>query len=201
MRNLAREAGVAINTLYALFGPRREHVLEALVDDGLTHLDRMLQEREIDDPVAVGPALAASVVDYLLDNAEVFRPVFLARSDAALRTGSIGGSALGTAMGREALEAAGAEGMLRDDFDLDSLNEQIVHSFAWFARLWAARAISGGEFRDRVLYSIYLALAGVASDDARPRLHRALHEVERSLQKRRPRRAVGHGETSRVGAR
>ena len=70
MRGLAEEAGLAVNTVYALFGRSRDDILKAILEEGVADLDRMLHEKESDDPLAVGPTLAATVADYLIERKE-----------------------------------------------------------------------------------------------------------------------------------
>ena len=188
MRGLAQKAGLAVNTVYALFGNSREDVLEALIEEGISELDRMLHEEEIDDPLAAAPTLGTMVLDYILEREEVFRPVFLAEAHADHLGASGWGGAHALAQLREALGAAEAEGLLRDDVDLEVLIEHVFQSFRSWARLWAARRIEDREFRARVLYALHLALLAAATDETGPRLRESLRDVERSLTRGRRRR-------------
>ena len=188
MRTLAEKAGLAVNTVYKLFGRSREDVLEALIEHGISDLDRMLHEKEIDDPLSVAPTLGTIVVVYIVEREDVFRPVFLAEAQAQRRGASGWGDAHALAVGREALEASAREGLLRDDVDLDVLIEHVFQSFRSWARLWAVGTIEDREFRARVLYAFHLALVAAATDETRPALRKALRDVERALAGGRRRR-------------
>jgi AcrR family transcriptional regulator len=184
MRRLAQESGLAVNTIYALFGPTREHIFRALWDDGLVQLGRNLDESQETDPLKIGPNLVTAVAEFVIDNANIYRPVFLARMDSGA-INDLSEFGLGASMGRKALQVAASAGSLRDDIDLDVLNEQILLAFTAFAQLWATGAIGDDEFRYRVLYGTHLSLCAVASDEARPQLNKALRKSARSLRKYR----------------
>lgn len=185
MRRLAAEAEVAVNTVYALLGNSREDILEALVEDGIRHLDRVLHEKEFGDPVVIGTTLVTIVVDHILEREEVFRPVLLAEAHANVGWGDV--HAL--AQAREALEVAAQAGVLRDDADLDLLSEQIFQSFRAWSWRWAEREIDGPEFRARWLYAVQLDLVAIATDESRPTLRKSLREAERMLVRGRRRRS------------
>ncbi len=181
MRALAEEAGLAVNTVYALFGRSRDDILKTILEAGVAELDRMLHEKEFEDPLAVGPTLASTVVDYLIEREDVFRPVFLAEAHAPHREDAGWGAVQALAMGREALAAAAKEGLLRDDVDLEVLSEHVFQNFRSWSRRWAAREIEGAELRARVVYGVWLSLAAVATDETRPAILAAMRQVEREL--------------------
>lgn len=179
LRALAREADLAVNTVYALLGRSRDAILASVVADGIEELGRTLADRAIRDPLAAGVALAETVTDYVIERGDLFRPVVLAGDRA---DGNWGRDAA-LAQGRALLEAARAEGRIRSGFDLELVAEQIDLAFRGWARRWARGEIGDAHFRRGFVHATQLALLAVASDSARPEIERAIRRLERAPRK------------------
>lgn len=182
MRKLARAAGLAVNTLYSLFGTR-DDILEALVDDGMDRLDRVLEEMPPDLPLEVARAIITASIDHIVEEEAVSRPVIL----AGLRSGGVHGwrDARAIETCRSALAAAMREGLLRDDLNPALLSEQILLQFQHAARLWAAGESSEAEFRARALYGLDLCLLAAATDKPRSALAADVKSAERAIARAR----------------
>ena len=191
MRRLAQDSELAVNTLYSLFGGSRDDILKAIIEEGVNDLDRILHEKTLEDPLQMAPAIAHTVADYLLEHEEVFRPAFLAEAHAP-HQGEMGwGDVKALAMLGEVLESAASEGKLRDDIDLSLLGQHIFQAFRSSGRRWAAREISGAEFRARAVYAVHVALLAACTNEVRASILDAFHASERELAKARQGRAKG----------
>ncbi len=179
MRKLARRSGLAVNTVYNLFGRSRDDILESLVDDGIERLDRALTGAHIDDPLRLGPELIGAAVDHIVDAESVYRPVFLAELGSTQN--HRWGDRRALWMGRSALEAAMRAGLLRDDLRPELLSEQILQSFQHAARLWAVGELDAGQFHSRAMYGLWVCMLAAATDESRPALAAELKAVEREI--------------------
>ena len=183
MRGLAAESGVAVNTIYAIFGRSRDDVLGALVHDGIAELDRRLQPQENGLPKG-GANFVATIVDYILEEPRVFRPVLLAEAHAAVGWGD----AAAIEHGRQMLELLVAEGVVREGTDIEVLGEHIFQNFRILSWRWARYEIGDDEFRARWLYSTQLALVAVASPESRAAFESELEKLARKARRLRNRR-------------
>lgn len=182
MRRLAKHSGLAVNTLYSLFGGARDDILEALIEEGLQQFHQSLAGAEFRDPFDLATSIITRGTEHILASEAVFRAAYLAELQSMkLRPWGFGE---GARRGVEALGAAVEAGLLRDDVDLSLLAEEIFQRFRATAHHWALGSIDGPQLRARTLYSLHLCLLAAATDEGRERLRPGLRAVERELRPR-----------------
>lgn len=183
MRKLAAEAGLAVTTLYNLYGSR-DDILFALIQDGIDRIVPILDaEAPLEEPLARCRAVITVSVRYFAENEAIYRPMVVA-SYEGLSRGPDADRRLAqraAAMQREGIEQAVAQGLLRDTLDPGCLGEQIYHGYELAAVQWAFGLLDAAGFRARALYGMYIALAAAAADAVRPELETRLKELEREL--------------------
>lgn len=183
MRKLAAEAGLAVTTLYNLYGSRDE-ILFALTADAIDRMERILDaEAPIEEPLARCRAVITVSVGYFADNEAIYRPMMVA-SYEGLSCGADADRRLAqraAGMQREGIEQAIAQGLLENTLDPLRLGEQIYHGYELAAVQWAFGMIDAAEFEARALYGMYLALLAVATPDVRPGFAAELQRLEGEL--------------------
>ena len=183
MRKLAAEAGLAVATLYNLYGSR-DDILFALIEDGIDRMVPILDaEAPVEEPLARCRAVVTVSVRYFAENAAIYRPMLVAGYEG-LSCGADADRRLAKRaanMQREGIEQAIAQGLLADTLDPERLGEQIYHGYELAAVQWAFGMIDADGFRARALYGMYLALLAVASDAVRPQLEAQLQALEGEL--------------------
>lgn len=175
MRKVADAADVSVPTLYNLFGSKediRSAIREAAFDD----LDRVADDdrssgRGVDRVLAV----VHRGVDRVVNAADTTRPALLEGYD--FRKGPRAVKRL-----RFALHEAIEDGELRDDLRVDLLVAEGYEGFRRAALLWARGEVGPSGFRARALYSMYLCLLAVATDESRDELLDAVRGLERELE-------------------
>lgn len=188
IRKLAEEAGVAVKTLYNLYGGRAI-ILQALVDQTM---DRMDEALERDAPLEADPlercrAVVTVTIDQLLENEILSRSLVLAQYQG-LEAGPADDGAVtarASQMQAVAIRAAMDQGLLRSTLDPELLGGQIYHGYKMAYLQWAYGRIDGEGFRARALYGLYVALLGVATARTRPRVEKALDDLEARMHRQR----------------
>ena len=183
MRKLAKEAGLAVTTLYNLFGVRDE-ILQALVMDAIDQMDVVLdREAPLDDPIERCRAVVTVSVRHMAENEAIFRPMVIAAHEASLETHQLRGetSQRAAAMQTLAIEAAIEQGLLKDLLDPIQLGRQIYHGYQLASFQWSIGELDAAGFEARALYGLDLVLLGVASESLRPRLEADLLELDKKL--------------------
>ncbi|MEM1417869.1 MAG: TetR/AcrR family transcriptional regulator, partial [Myxococcota bacterium] len=156
MRKLADEVQLSVRTLYNQFGSRTEilrHVVDALVTD----IERALEGAEpTADPL--GHCRAVMTTSIALFERDV------ARSRAALSIAFHGGPELtpeqvrvperGAAMIQHALEAAIAQGLLRDVLPAATLAAHVYENYEMACARWVDGRTSLEGFRLRALFGL-----------------------------------------------
>ena len=183
MRKLAAESGLAVATLYNLYGSRDE-ILFALIQDGVDRFVSILDaEAPIEEPFARCRAVITVSVQFFAENEAIYRPMLVA-SYEGLSAGADADRRLAkqaASMQREGIEQAIAQGLLTGSLDPERLGEQIYHGYELAAVQWGFGLLDAAGFRARALYGMVLALLAVASDAVRPELEAEAQELEREL--------------------
>ena len=183
MRKLAAESGLAVATLYNLYGSRDE-ILFALIQDGVDRIVSILDaEAPIEDPFARCRAVITVSVRFFAENEPIYRPMVVA-SYAGLSAGADADRRIAkqaASMQREGIERAIAQGLLEGSLDPERLGEQIYHGYELAAVQWGFGLLDAAGFRARALYGMVLVLLAVASDAVRPELEAEAQGLEREL--------------------
>ena len=183
MRKLAAESGLAVATLYNLYGSRDE-ILFALIQDGVDRIVPILDaEAPIEEPLARCRAVITVSVRFFAENEAIYRPMVVA-SYEGLSVGADADRRLAkqaASMQREGIEQAIAQGLLKGSLDPERLGEQIYHGYELAAVQWGFGLLDAAGFRARALYGMVLALLAVASDAVRPELEAEAQGLEREL--------------------
>ena len=180
MRKLAGRSGLAVNTIYGLFGGSREAVLEALIENGIESMHEALDEQSFDDPLHFARSIITRGIEHFLASEALYRAAFLAE----LQSPRVRPWGMGVVLrrGGEALQNLVGAGFVRDDVDLRLLAHEMMSRFRTLAHHWARGTIDGSELRARGLYSLHICLLAIATDQGRPRLLEGLRQAERELQ-------------------
>jgi|GEM_PF-388095 len=183
MRKLAVESGLAVTTLYNLYGSR-DDILFALVQDAIDRIVPILDaEAPIEEPLARCRAVITVSVQYFAENDAIYRPMMVASyeglSNALAADRRLAKRAAG--MQREGIEQAIEQGLLADTLDPERLGEQIYHGYELACVQWAFGLLDDAGFRARALYGMYLVLLAVACDTSRPEIEAQLQTLEIEL--------------------
>ncbi|HIF92317.1 MAG: TetR/AcrR family transcriptional regulator [Myxococcales bacterium] len=180
MRKLAKEAGLAVATLYNLFGVREE-ILDALVIDAIDQMNLELnRDAPLDDPIERCRAIITVSVRHMVDREAVFRPMVIAAHQTALGTGQVRREITLRASGMQSLAIAAAieQGLLKDLLDPTQLGRQIYHGYELASLQWGFGELDARGFEARALYGLNLALLAVAGDAIRAQLEADLRELD-----------------------
>jgi AcrR family transcriptional regulator len=181
MRRLAAEAGLAVATLYNLFGSKEE-IRSAWGGDLLDGVDAELNDTPLEQPLARARAVIHVGVAHIVREAAVTRPALLAGHFAPFDGDECAVSLRAAEMQRVALVEAVAQGLLRDDVRPDLLAAQIYEGFNAAQMSWAQGRIDGEGFLNKALYSLTVCLLAAATDATRPQLIAELREIEPRLE-------------------
>ncbi len=183
MRKLAAEAGLAVRTLYNLYGSR-DDILFALTQDAVDRMVAILDaEAPLEDPLARCRAVITVSVRYFAEHEAIYRPMIVA-SYEGLSQGSEADRRLAkraAGMQRDGIAQAIEQGLLADTLDPTRLGEQIYHGYELACVQWAFGVIDAAAFEARALYGMCLALLAVANEAARPALEDELRALEPQL--------------------
>lgn len=180
MRKLASAAGMAVNTVYALFGSR-DGIVEALVADAVARSEGAARARldAMGSPLEAITALLHGSLQQAIAGAEYMRPMFQAlRHMPSLRDKGLPRSLeVTTTLFRAAQEAS----LLRDDVDVRLLAGMLLRSFYDAGTAWAADEIDDERFQATSLHVLAVLLVAAATTDTEPRLRDQLREAEARL--------------------
>lgn len=178
MRQLSMVAGLAVNTVYALFGSR-DGVLSALITDAIDESAVDVTLRPSGDALDVAMALAKKSVTLRVAAADITRPLFkaLATQGATKQEGmERAGPLLRSILGR-----AVEDGLLRDDVDLDVLGRHLLEHLVHTSMRWAFEEIDAETYEASATYAVVLAFAAASTPAGRERTEAALRAAERRL--------------------
>ncbi len=180
MRRLAKEAKLAVTTLYNLFGSRDE-IVAALAHDLTDRIDRILDvEAPLDEPIERCRAIITVSIAYIVEHETTCRPMFLAvyNGPTDVTYDRFGMPERAAGMQRVAIEAAVSRGLLRDTVSPDVLSAQIYHGYDMAAFLWAKGYMTKEQFEARALYGLYVALLCIATEKLRGDFEQQLARLE-----------------------
>lgn len=186
MRKLARNAGLSVTTLYNLLGSR-EAILQALIRDSDQRLEAATPDaRAARTPLHRASRAMKSVLQYMIDNADLLRPLIVAH----FGTGYL--ATLGKAdegehfrSAKEAIRTAIAEaqasGQLRKTVGQEFLEAQLYAAWGLALDQWAFGLIDDETLRLRSLAGFYVGLLAIAEPEVRPGIEKELRRLEREL--------------------
>ncbi len=172
VRQLAREAGITVPTIYNLVGSK-DDLLRLLLDELVTRTERVLAEVEEEDPIEATARVVGTLATLFAEDEDFCRAALRA-GQSVERSGSNNGAlriwqrSAQIAI-RICLDASEA-GLLRGDCDPKRIGERAYDSYRIAAIDWLDGVIDVSEFERNALIGFYLCLAA----DAVPRFRRAL---------------------------
>ncbi len=187
MRRLAGRARLSVTTLYNLVGARSD-IVRALVMDAIDRMDQELDRTApLDDPIERCRAIVTVSSGYMVEHADIFRPMLLAAHDGDAEHVRAAEPVAERAarMQARAIEVAVERGLLRDLLDPLQLGRQIYHGFDGAACQWAMGQIDAPTFEARALFGLDLALLGFARGALRGELEAELLALQKRLTPRR----------------
>ncbi len=185
MRKLAEAAGVAVKTLYNLFGGR-EAILQALVSDSMDQMDATLDAvAPLDDPLTRCRAVVTVSIGHMLESEALSRAMVLARYQGLSEVQPARAMSQRAAqMQAVALRAGIEQGIFHSALDPDVLASQIYHGYELAHIQWAYGLIDAEEFETRALYGVYLALLAIAAPAIQGETIRELRRLEVLLEEK-----------------
>jgi AcrR family transcriptional regulator len=183
MRKLADRAGVAVKTLYNLYGGR-EAILRALIDDSMDRMDAQLEEvAPLDDPLARCRAVVTVSIEHMLRLEDLSRAMVLARYQGL--AGHLPDRRMvgvrAARMQAVAIKAGIDRGLFKNELNPDVLASQIYHGYDLAHIQWAFGMIDAEEFEARALYGVYVTLLAVAAAPLHDALVAEIHDLEAIL--------------------
>ena len=188
MRMVARDAGLSVTTLYNLFGSKEE-IRAALCGDLLDGIDREIAKVPLSRPIERAEAVITVGAAHVASAGEVARTALLASRAGAGHAGQDISRPRSVEMQRVAIQAAMDAGLLRAELAAGLVAAQVYEGFSVAALRWANRELDATGFRDQALYSLYLCLLALASDEIRPALLRSIQSLESRMTRRAKRAA------------
>lgn len=170
MRKIAEEAGLAVTTLYNLFGSR-DDIVHALVLGFVDEIERYFDaHQESDDPLVRLRSLYSLAISRMVENSSTYKPALVAlyRSISSVPDRLELSLHRMTSASTAALAQAQERGLIRADAAPATLSAHLNNGFVWVVYLWAEGLIDAEEFNARSLYGINLLLLAVAADATRP---------------------------------
>lgn len=166
--SIALRAQVAPATVYNLVGTRTQ-IFEALAEDFMQEIEVRQRDKPVREPLRRARRLIEITLDVILEDPLVYARMVRGWDDSGLvlRRGPIGALVA-------AFEEAKQEGLLAAEADARLLASSVATACTGAVHQWAAGLITPRGFRARALFSLDLALAAAASDDARAELSRPL---------------------------
>jgi len=164
LEQIAGRAEVAPGTVFNLVGPR-ERLFAALIDQAHEQLDEELAQAPGEDPLARVRRIVATLARIFLADREVYRQVLRQWPDSGTLLRSSPYPPI-----RDAICQGQAAGLLRPEVDPGRVAAAILAGCVGALHQWSASIISDPAFGERCLYGADLALAAIATDDARPAL-------------------------------
>lgn len=182
MRKLSAASGMAVNTLYGLFGSRQQ-VVEAMIEE---HLERRFDDvlgQSGSDSLDSARALVEASVRQAVEDAAYSRPMY--RIIGQIRSLRRVGSRRAQRVLSELLSQAVLDGALRADTDVALVAEHMIDAFLDAAQRWAEGEIPGAELEASSLHTLYLCLAAVAAPQALDELQGRLSHAAQALREAR----------------
>jgi AcrR family transcriptional regulator len=162
VERIAARAEVAPATVFNLIGPR-EQILASLADDLLAEVEQRANDRGDGDPHARARAVAATTVDIICGDPDVYKHVLAHWNSSGRLLRADPTPQLVTC-----LQEAADSGTLRRDLDLEALAEAISTACTGAAHQWAAGIIDDDSLRKRCQTAVDLAFAAATRRPASP---------------------------------
>jgi AcrR family transcriptional regulator len=175
MRKLAEEAEVSVATLYNLCGGREE-ILWSLIVDRFGRLGEVLRNVPEDRPIERMRSIVTATARHLESDSRLGRPVVMAAIEHGPKPGTP--VLFVAAAFIEGVRAAIRAGLLQDCLNAEVLGGHILRSYVHAMQAWARGFLSSDAFEAVVLYGLYEALLGVATEAARPSFLDELKKLE-----------------------
>jgi len=191
MRAIAARAGVSLTTPYNLYGSKRAIVV-AILDDVREFHERFARSRTSDAIERIFRALSI-MLEYHREDPEFYRTLWgsllnPSGSDELQATLSTPQS---TQFWRGLLGQAAQEGALKNDIDLDLLQQDLGFAYASAMLAWVMGALGVDELEPAIGHAYALALSAAAEPGRSPAIYkRALEFQKRLRQTRRRSRAA-----------
>lgn len=199
MRALASKAEVSLATPYNLFGSKGG-VLVALQFGALEKIERAMAALSARDPIEQVLEVAEFGVKVYTGDASFYRPLmqghFLAKcgiEQSPLHPRIV-------TLWQRSLDAGIKDGRLVPEANPEFVARHLVICFCGGLVLWLQETLDGEGFLLHVLYGFVLALLGVATPAARPKLMKRLHELQRELSKHSDARELSASRSDRTKA-
>jgi AcrR family transcriptional regulator len=162
LEQIADRAEVAPGTVFNLVGPR-ERLFAGLIDQAHEQLEEELAKATGEDPPTRIRRIVATLTRIFLADGEVYRQVLKQWPESGTLLRSSPYPPI-----RQAVSDGQAAGLLRSEVDAGRVAAAILAGCVGALHQWSAAIISDHAFRERCLYGADLALAAIATDDARP---------------------------------
>lgn len=175
MRQLSTVAGLAVNTLYALFGSR-DGVVAAVIEDGIANTGDALGEIEARDPLELALALVTHAVNARQAAEAYTRPLYRALATTGVHKDA--GMKRAAPLLLRILQRGVAVELLRDDVDLRLLVDHILRAFVHASMRWAFNDTTAAEYEAEATYVVVLALSASSTHAGRHRTDAALRTAE-----------------------
>jgi AcrR family transcriptional regulator len=180
VEQIAEQAQVSPATVYNLIGPRPK-LLVALVDRIVDTIRETLATRARNaplDPIATAQAVVDLSVAAFVADSHVYRQVFAAFDLREARTRDPFAAAT---LPRDAVRAAQAAGILRDDIDATVLGRQILLSYSGALFAWTLDTLSDQGFLAAARLGLMVALAAAATESHRQTFLRRIRTLGRQM--------------------
>jgi len=180
MRELAKKSGLAVTTLYNLFG-NKESIQMALYAEAISSVEPFLATQDERDPLSALLAGAETPVEHLIEHKAAFQPIiqmeyFNHGERASPRSMSFYVNVLGII--RSFVEPAQADGAILAESSVDLIAAELFYAYRGAIEDWCCCEIDDDMFRRRVKCAFLFVLLAVATDSSRPVLQKELMKIQ-----------------------
>lgn len=178
MRRLSSVAGMAVNTLYALFDSH-EGILQAITQDGISRARSSMETELEGDPLEQLQQMMRVVLNQIITEERHTKPMYRTLSQHRNLRKIDANQALNvvTMMFDKAIKAK----LLRQDAHPRLLAHQLLKTFRETATEWAFEELNDDQFRTYGHFHMAMVLAAVATPETAAQLQGALTHTQQQL--------------------
>lgn len=190
VRDLAKQAGVTVPTIYNLIG-NKTAILRRLIEDMVLRCEDVLESSNAQDPLGMAESVVTSLAGLFVEDEDFCRAALLAGLHIAADDSDTTPSGLLERSAQIAMEIcheARAQGLLMGAIDTTTLGERAFDSYRIAVFDWLNGVIDTEGFQRNALIGFFVCLASDATPEFRDQLMSRIRGFEAENRRRRKRK-------------